>query len=318
MRLRKIDLNLLVIFEALYAERTVSNAAQRLGVTQSAVSHALRRLRETFHDDLFYRGTAGLEPTPRAIEALDRIRTALDQIEEAIGEAPSFEPATAARSFGLRISEYVSSHLLRRLCPFLRREAPGIEIRAAHFTGGLRDSEIVGDEIHVSFASEISRDVRYSHMRAMSDSFVVIMARSNPAAAQPLTLDRYAALNHVKVAGTIGTNMIDDALLSMGLKRRVVFQVPTWRDARDIVGTSDLVAVMPARWALEKDPLWQSDDRLDLASAVYHTAPLPLDDIVFAIDLLWHPRYDRDPGHAWMRAAIAAQLGATETQPPPA
>jgi LysR family transcriptional activator of mexEF-oprN operon len=224
--------------------------------------------------------------------------------------ATSFDPATAARSFSLRISEYVSSYLLRRLCPFLRRKAPAIQIRAAHFTGGPRDSEIVGDEIQVTFASQTHEDTRFSRIRALSEAFVVVMARTNPAALQPLTLERYAALNHVKVAGTIGTNMIDDALERGNLKRRIVFQVPTWRDARYIVGTFDLVAAMPGRWAFEPGPLSQSDDPPSMAAAEFHTAPLPLDGIVFAIDLLWHLRYDSDPGHVWLRTAIVEQLSA--------
>jgi DNA-binding transcriptional LysR family regulator len=308
MRLRNIDLNLLVIFEALHAERSVSNAAQRVGLTQSAVSHALRRLRATFGDDLFVRGKAGLEPTPRAAEAADAIHAALELIERTVGQSSPFDPATAGRSFSLRVSEYVSSHLLQHLCPFLRREAPGVQLRATHFTGGLRDDEIVGDEIHVSLASKARGRTRCSRLRVVSETFVVVMSRANPAASKPLTLARYAALSHVKVAGTIGTNMIDDALARLGLERRVVFQVPNWRDAHHIVGVSDLVAAMPARWATESDALWHGANGPGPASALYHTAPLPLDGVVFAIDLLWQPRYDGDAGHAWLRAAIAEQF----------
>ena len=153
MRPRSLDLNLLVMLEALVAERSVSGAALRLGLTQSAVSHALRRLRETFNDELFVRSSKGMEPTPRAIEMADATRSALEKIGSAIDRSATFDPATAVRSFNLRISEYVSSHLLQRLCPVLRRLAPGIQISAAHFTGGSREDEIVGDEIHVRLGS---------------------------------------------------------------------------------------------------------------------------------------------------------------------
>ncbi|MDR3537730.1 MAG: LysR family transcriptional regulator [Acetobacteraceae bacterium] len=311
MRLRNIDLNLLVVFEALQAQRSVSNAAEQLGLTQSAVSHALRRLRATFGDELFIHGKAGLEPTPRAAEAADTIRIALEQIERAVGQAAPFDPATATRSFSLRISEYVSSHLLQHLCPFLQREAPGIQLRATHFTGAPRDNEIVGDEIHVSFGTQTRNHTHYNRLRVVSENFVVVMRRSNPAAATPLTLAGYIALNHVKVSGTIGTNMIDDALARLGLQRHVVFQVPTWRDACHIAGESNLVAAMPARWAMESGALGSAAEGAGSASGRYHIEPLPLDGIVFAIDLLWQPRYDADAGHAWLRAAIAEQFRTT-------
>src|ERR1700755_1121121 len=149
MRLRTVDLNLLVTLEALVAERSVSKAALRMGLTQSAVSHALRRLRATFDDELFVRSPDGMEPTLRAIEISDATRTALEQIERTVDKSATFDPATAERSFTGRTSEYVASSLLQRLCPKLREQAPGIRINAAHFTGDPREDEVIGDEIHI-------------------------------------------------------------------------------------------------------------------------------------------------------------------------
>ena len=298
MHLRTIDLNLLVIFEALIAERNVSGAARRLGLSQSAVSHALRRLRTTFRDELFVRTPGGMEPTARAMEAAEGVRVALEQIERTIGQPAAFDRATAVRTFNLRISEYVSSYLLQRLCPLLRQQAPGVQLNAAHFTGSPRDDEIVGDEIHVRLGeSHPALSQKIDRLRVLEEKFVVLINNANPASGRRLTLARYASLPHVKVAGTVGTNVIDEALHARGLKRNVVFNVPSWRDARRIVGSTDLIGAIPARWAADPDSPQPCSE-----------LPLPLKDVRFAIDLMWHTRYGRDPGHIWLRSVIAAQF----------
>ncbi len=117
MRPRTIDLNLLVMLEALVAERSVSKAARRMGLTQSAVSHALRRLRDTFNDELFVRSADGMEPTLRALELANATHAALEQIERTIDKSASFDPATAERTFTLRISASVTGLLLQRIRP---------------------------------------------------------------------------------------------------------------------------------------------------------------------------------------------------------
>jgi DNA-binding transcriptional LysR family regulator len=297
MRPRSLDLNLLVMLEALVAERSVSGAALRLGLTQSAVSHALRRLRGTFNDELFVRSSRGMEPTPRALEIADATRSALENIGVAIDRSATFDPATAVRLFKLRISEYVSSHLLQRLCPVLRKLAPGIHVNAAHFTGESREDEIVGDEIYVRLGSSPRQPEHDNRLRVLEERFVVLMGKSNPARARKMTLSLYASLSHVKVAGTIGTNVIDDALKVRGLRREIVYQVPSWRDARHIVGATDLVAAIPARWALDRE-----------SSRRCAVSPFPLNDVTFAIDLEWHSRFNRDPAHAWLRSLIAEQF----------
>jgi DNA-binding transcriptional LysR family regulator len=297
MRPRSLDLNLLAMLEALVAERSVSGAAVRLGLTQSAVSHALRRLRATFNDELFVRSSKGMEPTLRAIEIADATRSALENIGIAIDRSATFDPATAARSFNLRISEYVSGHLLQRLCPALRKLAPGIRINAAHFTGEPREDDIIGDEIHVRLGRSSRQPRQDNRLRVLEEQFVVLMSRKNPARVRKMTLPFYASLTHVKVAGTIGTNVIDEALKIRGLRREIAYQVPSWRDARHIVGATDLVAAIPARWALDRDSARRCS-----------VAPFPLHDVTFAIDLEWHSRSNRDPAHAWLRSLIAEQF----------
>lgn len=297
MRPRSLDLNLLVMLEALVAERSVSGAALRLGLTQSAVSHALRRLRNNFKDELFIRSSRGMEPTQRAIEIAGATRIAIENIGAAIDQSTAFDPATATRSFRLRVSEYVSSHLLQRLCPVLRKVAPGVHISAAHFTGEPHEDELVGDEIHIRLGGSPRQAERDNRLRVVEERFVVLMGKNNPLRTKKMTLPLYVSLSHVKVAGTIGTNVIDDALKVRGLRREIVFQVPSWRDARHIVATTDLVAAIPARWALDRE-----------SSRRCVALPFPLSDVTFAVDLEWHSRFTGDPAHAWMRSLISEQF----------
>ena len=298
-RLRRLDLNLLVIFDALITERSVSNAAIRLALTQSAVSHALRRLRHTFADDLFIRVGGGLMPTARAIEVAEPIRQALNQIEQTVTCKPVFLPEKEERCFNLRITDYVSSWLLGLLCPVLRRRSPGISLNVVPFSGRERDDDVVGDEIHIRFAAPHGIGHPLSSRRLIREQFVVVMSKNRAKSARPLSVDRYASLPHVKVAGTIGTNMIDDALARRGLKRNIVFHVPSWNDAYRIVQQSDLIMTIPSQLA--------SDHRFGKNRNIV-MLPCPLDEIAFEIDLVWHSRYDADPGHAWLRDLITEQF----------
>ena len=297
MRLRGIDLNLLVVFHALADERSVSRAAQRLGLTQSAVSHALRRLRATFEDDLFVRGEDGLAPTPRALATIGSVRSALDEIERCIVNRPTFNPLEEQRSFTLRVTEYLSSEIVQRLCLLLRREAPGLRLRVLQFDTRSRADGIVGDDLHVCLDTGAPVLGGIHRLRLLDESFVVLFRRKAASARVRMSVAHYAGLPHVKVVGTIGTNVIDDALARRGLTRNIVHQVPSWRDARYLVVRSDLVATLPTRFA-----------RGGMGAEVCATAPCPLTGIGFAVDLIWSSRYEDDPAHRWLRGKIAETL----------
>src|SRR5580692_11228879 len=124
MNLRSIDLNLLVIFDTLITERSPAGAAEKMGITPSAISHALRRLRRTFNDDLLKRTPRGLEPTLRGQQLAASVRDALQLLQRAVNQQPNFDPATSERTFKLHTSVYLVRCLLPRICARLRAEAP--------------------------------------------------------------------------------------------------------------------------------------------------------------------------------------------------
>lgn len=290
--LRSIDLNLLVIFEALFEERSVAKAAARLGLTSSAVSHALRRLRTQFKDPLLLRTAQGMAPTPEAARLAMSFRKAFSEIEKAIEVSGSFDPGKARRTFLLRLSDYVGVLLLPQLCIHLRSVAPGVSLSVQSFDmrQPLDRVEYEGVEIRLSVSR--GRSVLSASRRILDDQWMVLMRKGHPAASAPLTLEKYLELGHLKVSG-VGSSILDEILAERGLARRVMIQVPTWLGMIPVIESTDLIAAMPAHWMHSV-----------LSGSDCVAFPLPLPELGLSIDAVWHPRNDHDPGHRWFRELI--------------
>ena len=294
MNLRSVDLNLLVIFEALVEERSVTKAAARIGVTQSAVSHALRRLRVAFDDVLLVRTASGMEPTPQAVKLAAAFKGALAQIEGVLDTRREFDPARVRRTFHLSVSDYVAGLLLPRLCRHMRLHAPDAGLSVAMLDGQRGDETVAYEGVEVRLsptrgAAPAPRTVQ----RLFQDRVIVVMRADHPAAAQRLDLEAYLALAHLKITG-VGASLIDDMLATSGRMRRVMVKVPGYYRMLEVVASTDLVASVPAHWlATAQIP--------DTCVA----RPLPLAALSLSFDAVWHPRNDEDPGHRWFRESIA-------------
>jgi DNA-binding transcriptional LysR family regulator len=295
--LRSVDLNLLVTFEAVVTERSVSRAAERLGLTQPAVSHALARLRKIFRDDLLVRGPAGMEPTPRALEVASVLARSLSDIEQVLDQEWHFDPATSSRRFTLHVSDYVAPFLLPDLCARLRTQAPSVRLDIGHFRQ--HDGRVEPNEIHLRVAQQSdSSDTTIDDSRLLEDEYVVLMSQTHARAHADLTLDSYLTLSHVKVSpAALGTNVIDDALTTLGLQRHIAVTVPSWFEMRNVVARTDLVVAMPRHWVT--DPAFS-------AGCVWH--PLPLDGATFAVDLRWRRRDRHEPGNQWLRTLVTDSI----------
>ncbi len=244
MSLRRLDLNLVVILDTLLAEQNVTRAAEKLGLSQSAVSHALRRLRAEFGDELLVRGGKGMELTWRAGHMRDRLRSALGGLEAVLEVEPEFEPELSTRAFTLCVSDYVSDHLLAHVCAILRSRAPRVRLNVDPFKGA--ESPVLDNEIHVRRASDIGESPELRRMRVLDDVFSVLMRKAHPHARSRMTLDLYLQLSHLKVAASaVGGNMIDDALARRGLSRQVVVRLPSWMHVGPIVQATNRVAAVP-------------------------------------------------------------------------
>lgn len=283
----------LVALNALLEERSVSRAARRLGVTQSAMSHALARLRERFDDPLFVRAGHGLVPTARAEAMAPRLSLGLSELERAVTEAEPWSPLSAKRSFRLDITDYGELLLLPPLLARLAREAPGVDLRVTRAGDG-SEALTRGDVELMVGVLGAGQPAGLRGRALFRDRFVCVMREGHPLADQPLTVERFAEARHALIAprGTPG-GIVDTALAKLGLERRVALTVPHFLAAPYIVAGSDLVLTLAER----------------VARALAAHLPLlivepPLDLPTFTTSLFWHERLDLDPGHQWMRGLL--------------
>lgn len=285
-----LDLNLLLALDALLHERNVTRAAGRVGLTQSAMSHKLRRLRELFEDDLLVGGRQGMVPTERALALAGPVRRGLLELHAAIRSTTPFDPATAERDFTIVSSDYADFVILPRVLEHLSRHAPGIGLR-------MRPSATPKPEALEDGSADIvmGMAVEGSGLKqrvVFDETLVVIIRDGHPALADDgtLSLERYAALGHVQVTDDDGPGIVDRALAQHGLRRRVVLRTPYFAAVPFMVARSELVATVPRALAEEAAGL-----------VPLRLLPPPLPVPSFRIMMTWHERSQRDPAHEWLR-----------------
>jgi len=295
--LSAVDLNLLVAFDALLAERSVTRAGQRIGLSQPALSKALSRLREIFDDPLFERRDGVMQPTAQAIALGKPVKRALDEIQSALAPR-DFDPGKARATVTIGSLDFYDLVMLPPLMARLRRDAPGIDI-AVKRTDRLRvHQHFANNEIDFAIIP-VSESITDLHADPLfSETAVTLVAAHNPLA-QDLTVERFAEAGHVTVAVEgQGIGWIDSLLAARGLKRRIVLTLPNFAIVPFVVGTSDLISTLPQRLAARL---------ADTARIVAVPPPLPAPSVT--IHLAWHPRSAVSPLHRWMRAAIKDVAG---------
>lgn len=290
MRLAGIDLNLLTSLDALLDEKSVTRAARRLGVSQPAVSHNLRRLRELLGDPLLVRTPAGMQATPRAIELRPAVRRALEAAEAVLQAAPAFDPARAERTFVLAMADQPAFVLLPPLIERLAAAAPGVTLQVrpppTDTTAVLGEGEV---ELAVGVFGDAPSGVRSEVLWV--EQFACVVRRNGPGTRGRFDLARFLARPHLQVAprGLPGSPL-DDLLARAGHQRRIAVVVPHFLVAPAIIATSDLVWTAPAGLA-----------QVLARSYPLAVRPPPLALPGFTLAMRWHLRLDRDPGLAWLR-----------------
>jgi len=303
VHLGSVDLNLLVALDALLAERSVTRAAARTGITQSAMSHALARLRTLTEDELLVRGQGGMVPTMRGEALALPVRRALGEIALALAPPPAFDPATAKGKIRIGTSDYGELILLPRLVPRLAREAPGIDLRVLSLLDDL-STPLASGAIDLAIAPlhpDEERSGIYAR-KLFDERFVCVVRQGHPLADKRLTLARYAAASHALISprGREG-GYVDDALARLGMQRRVAVAVPHFLIAPHLAASSDLLLTLAARIA---DVLARP-----LGLAVLATPPeLRLEG--FTMSIVWHQRTHEAPAQRWLRELIVAEAAA--------
>jgi DNA-binding transcriptional LysR family regulator len=293
MDIRAVDLNLLKAFDALASERAVTRAASRIGLSQPAMSHALSRLRGLFGDDLFVRTPGGMEPTARAREIAPLVSSAIERIEAALNLGAGFDPATSLATFTAGMGEYAEVALVGRLAREFSRQAPTATLRLLALHGGDAAEQLERGAI----------DVAVAHLRAMPpaietallfrDPFVVAARKGHPVTEAPLTVEAYAAQDHVLVSPRGDpSGALDRLLVDYGQRRRVALLVATYLAVPAALAASDLIATLPSRAA-----------GLIAAHADIAILPLPI-DFAATISMAWHRRAASEPAQAWFRKLL--------------
>jgi DNA-binding transcriptional LysR family regulator len=293
MDIRAVDLNLLKAFDALMSERAVTRAAGRIGLSQPAMSHALSRLRSLFADDLFVRTPTGMEPTARAREIAPLVAAAIEHIEAALNLGVGFDPAKSAGIFTAGMAEYAEVALVGRLAEAFARHAARATLRLTPLTGADAAEQLDRSAIDVAVAHLGTLPTHVESMLLLRDPFVVVARRGHPIAGQQLSIEAYAALNHVLVSPRGDTSgALDRILVDFGLRRRIALLVATYLALPVALAASDLVATVPRRTA-----------RQIAATAEIEIMPLPI-DFSMTVSMAWHRRAASEPAQAWFRSLL--------------
>jgi DNA-binding transcriptional LysR family regulator len=290
----KYDLNLLPALMALMEERSVTRAADRLGMTQPALSNSLNRLREMFRDPLFIRERYGIKPTQLAEEITPTIETALAQLDEVIRQQQQFAPAGAERLFVIAPNSYVELVLMPALVARLREEAPGIRLRMMPFGNDLAETGVVSGSTAMVLGRIIDPPDNLVVQHLMDDGLACILRADHPDVGETMTRDQYGKLKHVNVLppGRIRAGLFK-ALEQQNLKREVAVSVTHFLAVPEVIAVTDYCGTLPLLICrgLQRDP------RLKVLEP-------PVDLGTFPVEMAWHVRYRHDPAHGWLRAVI--------------
>ena len=297
--LRGIDLNLLVVFDALMAERHVTRAAEHNGLSQPAMSKALNRLRHLLDDPLFERRDGRMEPTPRALELAGPIHGALADISRTLTQKGTLDPGQIVATARIATIDLYQTTLLPALVSALRRQAPGLDVHIrAIERHRLHDQLAMGDlDLAIAPPPAGMRDLRAEPL--WKDHLVTLISADNTLP-RPMTLDGFAAAAHVVDAGHVrigpdgqGISVVDSILTARGLRRRIAVILPHSAGIPFVVAATNLIATLPSRIVQ------------DLAGIPnLRVVPAPLPQVEVSPHLIWHPRTQNSPLLMWLRSVI--------------
>lgn len=291
VRLQDIDINLLVVFQLLYEERKTTAVAERLGINQSSVSHALRRLRRIFDDPLFERTARGLQPTPFGSRIGESVGYALSTLQNAINVSDTFDPATSERTFTLSMTDIGEIHFLPQVIPRLAEIAPGIKLSTVRDRAiNLREQMETG---HVDLALGLLPQLgsAFFQQRLFSQKYVCLMREDHPLARGEFDLDAFSKARHaVIVAQGTGHGRVEELLARSGIPRAVHLRLPHFVAVPYIVSESDLVVTVTEKLAE------RTAKRFGLV-----TRPHPIELPEIQINVFWHRRFHYDAGNKWLR-----------------
>ncbi|UTW07830.1 LysR family transcriptional regulator [Pseudomonas benzenivorans] len=306
MNLNKVDLNLFVVFDAIYTEANLTRAGQIVGITQPAVSNALARLRETFNDPLFVRTAQGMVPTPMAQNIIGPVRSALQQLRISVQESRTFNPSQAGKTYRISMTDLSEAIVLPPLFQRLRRLAPQLVIESMLARRRETTKELAAGRLDFAVDAPLNTDPQVRHVKLLEDRYVCAMRQGHPLAKDRISQDEYLALTHIHISSRrSGLGHVDLALGKIGLQRKIALRSQHYLMATNVMQSTDMVMTVPERFARRN---------------ALHFVELPVNDVpTLETHLYWHESTDQDPANRWMREQIieiCQQVATQERQQP--
>lgn len=302
MNVDHFDLNLLVCFDVLMRERNVSRAAEKLNISQPAMSNSLKRLRNHFDDPLLVRTTGGMQPTEKALELEPLIRQSLMVAEEALSPNEDFDPFNSRRTFRLLVSDYVEGTLISALVAYLQTHAPKLSLDVLTLSdGSFQDLEKGAIDLAINRFDSVPQS--FYQRPIWKDGFSCLLAKGHPLLVQN-TLVSYLESSHIWVSKTgigVGTGMsqssdrgwVDNALTSLGYERQISVFTRHYQIIPLLIKQTNLVATMPTRAAL----LYKDDPALCIIDPPFTISPIE-------VNMVWSPLLHHNSAHRWIRQTL--------------
>jgi DNA-binding transcriptional LysR family regulator len=298
MHLARIDLNLFVVFDAIYTEGSVTRASRKLNLTQPAISHALGRLRLLFNDPLFERQGHAMVSTPLARNLIEPVRRALRGFEVTLSGLEQFDPATSDKQFTLAVRDVLEATILPPLTARMRKDAPQVGLAAVKVERREIEGELAAGslDIAIDVLLSLSNDIR--HQQLLADKTVVVVRKNHPRIKGKLDLQAYLAEDHILASSRRhGPGLEDFELSRLGLQRRVLLRCQHYYAACRVVSQTDLLLTMPERYARAANQ--HLDNRI---------LPFPAEMPAFDVYLYWHANVDGDPANRWLREQLVRSV----------
>ncbi|WP_150047784.1 LysR family transcriptional regulator [Methylomonas rhizoryzae] len=304
--LRTFDLNLLLAFDVLMRERNVTRAAESMFVTQSAMSHTLHRLRQHLNDPVLVKSPGGMQPTALALTLVEPVRSLLKEMERLLETPQAFDPTASQRRFTIAATDYMEFLMLPTLTQMIERVAPGVDIHVKRTESAFPLPQLENGSLDVvlGFVSVLNPPAHLHCEILFKDRMACVVRQDHPRIKAPPSLADYLAAAHMLISRTGDKlGVIDDKLAETGAERHIHCIVPHFLSAPLIVAQTDMILSLPYRLAIAFRKL--------VPLSIW---PVPVELPDYDLAMIWHPLWEKDPAHGWLReqiSRVARTIGAS-------
>lgn len=293
MHLSRMDLNLFVVLDAICAEGSITRAADRLHLTQPAVSHALARLREVYQDPLFVRSGNGVAPTALTKQLIGPIRESLTVLQQTLQPTHQFDAAAARNSFVVSLPDVLEAWVLPRLMKFLEAQAPAVQLASVRARRRELEADLAGGRLDLAFDVLMPVAPALCHAPLLEDRFVVVARKRHPILKADWSIEEYCKARHIVVSSRrTGLSAEDFELSRLGYRRDIALRCSNYHVAWKTMENTDLLLTVPARYA-------------DIRGRGSHVLlAMPAEMRGLAIQMYWHESVDQDPANQWLRGVF--------------